>query len=190
MSLVNNSLFVSAIKILMRQNYLRNLSMKKLCIMNRGISQLCTKMFFNRSRCSAKIFLYVWNKQINNSQIQWHGPIMHAWKYSIMLVLECSCCTPLAVSSLSLCDSKWKQRSSLWKNDKPKCHDDVINMKSLSALLALLWGESTGHRWIPLTTASDAELWCFLWSAPENGVEQTIRTPVIWDAIALIMMSL
>ena len=28
-----------------------------------------------------------------------------------------------------------------------------------------LWGEFTGHRWIPLTKASDAELWCFLWSA-------------------------
>ena len=28
-------------------------------------------------------------------------------------------------------------------------------------------GEFTGHRWIPLTKASDAELWCFLWSAPE-----------------------
>ena len=23
------------------------------------------------------------------------------------------------------------------------------------------------HRWIPLTKARDAELWCFLWSAPE-----------------------
>ena len=30
-----------------------------------------------------------------------------------------------------------------------------------------LWGKSIGHRWIPLTKASDAELWCFLWSAPE-----------------------
>ena len=28
-----------------------------------------------------------------------------------------------------------------------------------------LCGEFTGHRWIPLTKASDAELWCFLWSA-------------------------
>ena len=36
-----------------------------------------------------------------------------------------------------------------------------------------LWGESTGHRWIPLANASDAELWCFLWSAPEHTVEQT-----------------
>ena len=37
----------------------------------------------------------------------------------------------------------------------------------------LLWGESTGHRWIPLTTASDAELWRYLGSAPEQTVEQT-----------------
>ena len=29
-----------------------------------------------------------------------------------------------------------------------------------------LCGEFTGHRWIPDTKASDAELWCFLWSAP------------------------
>ena len=28
-------------------------------------------------------------------------------------------------------------------------------------------GEFTGHRWVPLTKASDAELWCFLWSAIE-----------------------
>ena len=28
-------------------------------------------------------------------------------------------------------------------------------------------GELTGHRWIPRTKTSDAELWCFLWSAPE-----------------------
>ena len=30
-----------------------------------------------------------------------------------------------------------------------------------------LCGEFTDHRCIPLTKASDAELWCFLWSAPE-----------------------
>ena len=40
-----------------------------------------------------------------------------------------------------------------------------------------LWGDSKGQ-------------WCFLWSAPEQTVEQTIETPVIWDAIALIMTSL
>ena len=30
-----------------------------------------------------------------------------------------------------------------------------------------LCGEFTGHRWIPRTMASDAELWCFLWSRPD-----------------------
>ena len=52
-----------------------------------------------------------------------------------------------------------------------------------------LWGESTGHRWIPLTKASDVECWSFLWSAPEQTVGQTIEMLVI-DAIMLIMMSL
>ena len=28
--------------------------------------------------------------------------------------------------------------------------------------------EFTGHRWIPRTKASDAELWCFLWSDPNK----------------------
>ena len=37
-----------------------------------------------------------------------------------------------------------------------------------------LWGESIGGRWIPLKKASDAEFWCFLWSAPEkNGWANT-----------------
>ena len=32
----------------------------------------------------------------------------------------------------------------------------------------ILCGEFTGPWWIPLTKASDAELWCFLWSVPEQ----------------------
>ena len=56
-------------------------------------------------------------------------------------------------------------------------------------IIGPLWGESTGHQWIPLTKASDVELWCFLWSVPEQMVEQTIEAPVIWDAIMLIMRS-
>ena len=54
-------------------------------------------------------------------------------------------------------------------------------MEAFSALLAFC-GESIGHRRIPLTKASDAELWCFLWSSPEQTV--------IWDAIVHIMTSL
>ena len=39
-----------------------------------------------------------------------------------------------------------------------------------------LWGESIGHRWIPLRMSSDAELWRFLWSTPEQTVKETIET--------------
>ena len=53
-----------------------------------------------------------------------------------------------------------------------------------------LWGGSTSNWRIPLTKASDTELWYFLWSVPEQTAAQTIETTVIWDAIALIMTSL
>ena len=38
-----------------------------------------------------------------------------------------------------------------------------------------LCGEFTGHRWIPLTKTSDAKLWCFLWSAPEQRLSKQSR---------------
>ena len=60
---------------------------------------------------------------------------------------------------------------------------------NISRVTGLLCGEFTGHRWIPLTNPSDAELWCFLWSVPEQTAEQTIETLVIWDEIGLIMTS-
>ena len=54
----------------------------------------------------------------------------------------------------------------------------------------LLCGEFTGRRWIPPTKASDTELWCFRWSAPEQTVELTIEALVIGDAIVPFMTSL
>ena len=53
-----------------------------------------------------------------------------------------------------------------------------------------LWGESTGHRWISRTKASNAVLWCFLWSVPEQTVEQTTEAQVIRYAITPIMTTL
>ena len=53
-----------------------------------------------------------------------------------------------------------------------------------------LYWKFTDDRWIPLTEASDAKLWRFPWSAPEQTIVQTIKTPVIGDAIALIKASL
>ena len=54
-------------------------------------------------------------------------------------------------------------------------------MESFSALLAICEGNPP---------VSDAEFWYYLWPALEQTAEQTIETPVIKDAVALIMMSL
>ena len=51
---------------------------------------------------------------------------------------------------------------------------EVIKWKHFPVTVPL-WGECTGHRWIPLTKTSDAELWCFLWSAPERLCKHSRR---------------
>ena len=68
-------------------------------------------------------------------------------------------------------------------------HDDVIKWKQFPSY----WPFSQGIHRSPVnsrTNASDAKLWYFLGSAPDPTVEQTVETPVISDAIALIMTSL
>ena len=61
-------------------------------------------------------------------------------------------------------------------------------METFSALLAICMGNLlvTGE----FTKASNAELWCFLWSVPEQTAEEAIKTPVVRDAIGLIITSL
>ena len=81
--------------------------------------------------------------------------------------------------------NNWTSSNS---NSKEFYHDDVIKWKTFP-LTGALWGESTGHRWIPLTNASEAELWCFLWYASEQMVQRTIETPIILHYIELILTS-
>ena len=67
--------------------------------------------------------------------------------------------------------------------------DDVIKWKHCPRYWPL-WGESTGGRRIPLTKASGAELWWFLWCAPEQTAKQTVDMLVTWDIITLIITPL
>ena len=46
------------------------------------------------------------------------------------------------------------------------CHDDVIKWKHFQCYWPFCVGSSPVTGEFPLTKASDAELWCFLWSAP------------------------
>ena len=72
---------------------------------------------------------------------------------------------------------------------KSQLHNDVIKWKHFPRYWPFVRGI---HRSPvnPRTKASDVELWCFLWSALEQTVKQTIARLVIWDAIAPIMTSL
>ena len=66
-------------------------------------------------------------------------------------------------------------------------HTMTSSIGNIFRVTGPLCGEFTGDRWIPFTKASDGELWCFLWSAPEWTVEYTITRLVISDAIVPIM---
>ena len=68
-------------------------------------------------------------------------------------------------------------------------HDDVVKWKHFPRYWPFVRGINRSW-WIPSTKASDAELSCFLWSAPEWTVELTIMRLVIWYAIAPIVTSL
>ena len=86
--------------------------------------------------------------------------------HKILIITICCKTAPavsMQLSNLLLGNSSW---GSL-RHSRTTYHDDVIKWKHSP----LYWpfvrcGEFTGPRWIPHTKASDAELWCFLWSAP------------------------
>ena len=63
-------------------------------------------------------------------------------------------------------------------------HDELGNIFRVAGLL---WGESTGHQWIPFTKACDTELTLTSICAWTNGWKKS--TPVIWDVVALNITS-
>ena len=74
--------------------------------------------------------------------------------------------------------------SSIWKHQTSYpgigCHLNIMTSwnENIFDITGPFYREFTGHWWIPLTKASDAELWCFLWSAPKQTVELTIQMPM------------
>ena len=90
------------------------------------------------------------------------------WKLAFisLVLIECMLCTCLnscLKNATSL--SRWPSVSFMMTSS----HGTIFRVTGF------LCGEFTGHRWIPLTTASDTELWCFLWSAPEQKLSKQWR---------------
>ena len=84
-------------------------------------------------------------------------------------------------------DSYYTEICCQWSNWQEASIMMTSSNGNIFRLTSPLCGEITGHRWIPLTKASDTKLRCFLWSAPEPTAEQTMETPVIWDGTEWIM---
>ena len=106
------------------------------------------------------------------------SPCSHVCEYTFIWIIINAQCTPPPETFIqtSLFSSWWAMMTSSNRN--------------IFGGPGPLYGEFTGHRWISLTQAGDAELWYLLWSATEPTIEYTIEKPVIWDAVVLIMASL
>ena len=63
----------------------------------------------------------------------------------------------------------WKRISTTYRYiiGVEKCRMMTSSNGNIFRVTGPLCGEFTGHRWIPRIKASDVELWCFLWFAPE-----------------------
>ena len=57
------------------------------------------------------------------------------------------------------------------QKDRNLLHMMMSSNENIFRVTGHLCGEFTGSRWIPRIKASDAELWCFLWSASQSTVE-------------------
>ena len=66
---------------------------------------------------------------------------------------------------------KWNMKLSISSiKQSLSVHDDVIKWKHFPRHWPFVRGIHRS-RWIPRTKASDAELWCFLWSASEQAID-------------------
>ena len=90
-------------------------------------------------------------------------------KWSCKINLPYSLHQLLSIQRIPVCMKK------AWDAEMLPLHFmDVMTMSSNGGIFHVtgpLFGEFTGQWWIPLKKASDMELWCFLWSGPEQMVE-------------------
>ena len=123
----------------------------------RGTSELIPKSTWNWHRyicCCTKIFLNLFDRKHVISKLMFVGSdYAHANVYDDVV--------------------KWKRslQGESYHDDYDEVDEVYFMMTSSNGnifrVTGHLCGEFTGPRWIPHTKASDAELWCFLWSVSE-----------------------
>ena len=106
--------------------------------------------------------------------------------------LVTSCIKPLPKSILThhqrrfvVLNREWFHKKCLWTKSVTSVVTCVRMMTSsnenMFRITGLLCGEFTGHRWILLTKASEAGLWCFLWSFATGAIVSKLNgSEKIW----------
>ena len=107
----------------------------------------------------------------NHFFVPWHSFILFVLHFKWPLLLPAQETRPLR-------RIYYEQREVLQPHNFPTTqHNNYIWMtqhfmmtssnENIFCVTGHFCGEFTGLRWVPRTKASDAELWCFLWSASE-----------------------
>ena len=134
--------------------------------------------------------VYNWNPYADKmASLEWDGTLNVYVRYDLLNMHQ-----PTNIYQ----NQNWSSFIKLhcWNFDKTMYRSVVITGPLMTSsngnifrVTGPLWGETTGHRWIPLTKASDAELWCFLWSALGKRLSKLSRR--LWfETPSLIMTSL
>ena len=101
--------------------------------------------------------------------VVWHYTIMYIDSLTIWGVNDHIMIVTVSLSHGMRCHPPWREKwtgGAGWNPQPPKLMMTSSN-GNIFRVTGPLCGQFTGLRWIPRTKASDAELWCFLWSAPE-----------------------
>ena len=130
----------------------------------RTCSQVCTQVQFGRFEHAIKNFpvshcclCYILMPLQLCPHILLYGPY-RVWNKSYLLTVNLNCPTWWNLGLKVHPATFW---ILITKNMMTSSNENIFRVT------VPLCGEFIGHRWILRTKASDADLWCFLWSAPE-----------------------
>ena len=116
-----------------------------------------------------KLFAYIFAKSVDDAR-NWRWPEIWIMIEMIMNVFSCWCPYTVAACYVEMIYVTYNPTLRIYH-----CSHRYNMMTSSNGIIFRVAGplcrELTGHQWIPLTKASDAEFWCFLLCAPERMIE-------------------
>ena len=115
---------------------------------------------------------------IHSSIMDIHNSVMDIHNYMLAIMDIHNWITDIhnyrvyAPLAFHMCGTSAQEGAVLTCHQSPSGHFMVTSSNgNIFRVTGPMCGEFTGHRWIPLTKATDAELRYFLWFTPEQTVE-------------------